>query len=445
MSSSSSVPAHLAHYLEPVKKKRKKKRTHSTHATGITIIDDDIGILGVRGVTQEIYSSEEDEKPSVDVPEAPPPRPSAASLPKPRSQTGTWTTAGGSDDDAEPRRRRRDSPDDSPPRRRARHDSPDQSPPRRARHDSPDPNPPRRGRGGGDADPPRRRSDDAGRRQRHDSPDPSPPRRGRGGGDADPPRRARRDSPDPSPPRRGRHDDDDAEPPRRRSDDADPPRRGRAEGGALAPMPPPPAPEERSCDQGSSTRSFSAPGLHKKVSSEVAQLQARQAAQLQASDPTKLGADKDTVYRDRKGRKLEMLNQMVEQEGGGGKKKEPVAPTWGTGLAQQRSKEEQRAFERAEAAKPLARYENDAGRDQEMRGVERWGDPMLGNLVAQKPKSNLPKYRGPPPPPNRFNIQPGYRWDGVDRSNGYEKKFFMAQAKARSEAEQAHKWAVEDM
>ena len=73
--------------------------------------------------------------------------------------------------------------------------------------------------------------------------------------------------------------------------------------------------------------------------------------------------------------------------------------------------------------------------------LARWGDPMAGKI---KTKSNKPKYQGPFPP-NRYGIPPGYRWDGVNRSNGFESKWFASRNdRAVLEAE-AHAWSTEAM
>ncbi len=55
------------------------------------------------------------------------------------------------------------------------------------------------------------------------------------------------------------------------------------------------------------------------------------------------------------------------------------------------------------------------------------------------------QYRGPPAPPNRYNILPGPRWDGVDRSNGFEKKFYDSIIARKARETEAYKWSVEDM
>ena len=174
-------------------------------------------------------------------------------------------------------------------------------------------------------------------------------------------------------------------------------------------------------------------------------MRAAQAAAPNFTEASSMGAGEDTVYRDKKGRKLEMLSEMMKNEGGAKPAAGPVKPTWGSGLVQQRSKEEQREYERREAAKPMARYDLDAERDAEKREAVRWDDPMAEYVAAKKPKSNKPQYRGPAPPPNRFKLAPGHRWDGVDRSNGYEKDFFKQQSQARLDATTAHKWATADM
>jgi len=40
---------------------------------------------------------------------------------------------------------------------------------------------------------------------------------------------------------------------------------------------------------------------------------------------------------------------------------------------------------------------------------------------------------------------PGSRWDGVDRSNGFEKRYYESIAKKKAIQEEAYKWSTEDM
>jgi len=45
----------------------------------------------------------------------------------------------------------------------------------------------------------------------------------------------------------------------------------------------------------------------------------------------------------------------------------------------------------------------------------------------------------------RFDIWPDYRWDGVDRSNGYERKLFESIANRHAKAQEVYLWSVEDI
>ena len=466
---------YLQRYLsggDDKKKKKKEKKAKKARkggpvkkTCGMKLVDDDDDWGG--GGAAQAEESDEDERPQIVYGDDVSPEDVA---PK---RAGTWSTVPANGRDASPPRRGRAGSDSdaSPPRRgRAGSDS-DASPPRRGRAGSDsDASPPRRGRAGSDSDasPPRRgRADSDG--------DASPPRRGRAGSDSDasPPRRGRAGSDsDASPPRRGRAGSDgDTSPPRRgRADsdgDASPPRRKKARAGGDGDASPPrrvdfsAAPAARAAaaapDGRAKMGSGHAAGVLTGEEFRVAEekLRERRAAERAAMDPEASGKGAATVYRDKRGRKLDMLNEFmrIEDERAGAAREAKEQFEWGRGTKQKADEARARDELAAVAAEPFARTAADPALEASRRGAIRDGDPMADYFAARRdeaeeaarPPDAKPRYKGPTPPPNRFGIRPGYRWDGIDRGNGWENKLYKAQSEAVGRKNDRYAWSCADM
>ncbi|CAG8639740.1 1922_t:CDS:2 [Paraglomus brasilianum] len=152
------------------------------------------------------------------------------------------------------------------------------------------------------------------------------------------------------------------------------------------------------------------------------------------------GANAEIVHRDKYGRKIDMKAKREAER----KKieEEEKRAKWGN--------EDKKQKERSMKDKPLAIYKDDAELNEELKARERWNDPAAIFLPKVKKTKkikdrNIPKYQGTPAPPNRFGIQPGYRWDGVDRSNGFEREYFARQNARKAIEVEAYRWSVEDM
>ncbi|GAA5993525.1 hypothetical protein JCM5350_008190 [Sporobolomyces pararoseus] len=178
----------------------------------------------------------------------------------------------------------------------------------------------------------------------------------------------------------------------------------------------------------------------------------RQQGQGEEEDAEEGEGQDVTVYRDSSGRKIDIKLQKAEEAKRKRQEleKEMAKMEWGKGLVQREDKEKAKLEAEKLKKKGVARYADDQEMNDELREVERWNDPAANFLTKnkgekKKSQSKFPQYQGPPPPPNRFNIKPGYRWDGVDRGTGFEAKYMQKRNSASMYKAAAHAFSTEDM
>ncbi|KAJ8908803.1 hypothetical protein NDN08_005507 [Rhodosorus marinus] len=411
------------------------------------------------------------------------PREEVASPPRrrPREDDASPPRRGGRDEDGSPPRSGPRMEDASPRRRRRREEDGDEniSPPRRGGPVE-DASPPLRGPQGEDASPPRRR-----RREKDGQEDVSPPTRGGPDEDASPPRRRPREE-DTSPPRRKRLEED-ASPPRRRrpdedapprrrrprEEDASPPRRRRREEAASAPRrrrpedgaSPPRGPKDTSkrAEAKMMSSGLSA-GLVKgedltKQSRALKEERERMLATALADD---IGRGAKTVYRDHTGKKIDKADgslgksapsrdegrrvlidgeERILGEGGleGVQESDPIIVPASELSSKNSSLAAAAGGNQRSGSGSLPTWGVATVPESERL---RWGDPMANLVKTASSGSSRSKFAAPP---NRFNIAPGPRWDGRDRSNGFENKLINAEGSRIEKEQMSYQWSVENM
>ena len=160
------------------------------------------------------------------------------------------------------------------------------------------------------------------------------------------------------------------------------------------------------------------------------------------------GKGQETIYRDASGRIINVAMKRAEAR----KKAEDEAAKAAAEIEAQkgdvqRAQQAQRREELAEAKfLPVARYADDTDLNDELKEKDRWNDPAAQFLTKKKQGKSVtgkPLYAGPAMP-NRYGIRPGYRWDGVDRGNGFEKEYFAAQNRRKNLKELDYAWQMDE-
>ncbi|MCJ1254547.1 Pre-mRNA-splicing factor cwc26 [Lignoscripta atroalba] len=184
------------------------------------------------------------------------------------------------------------------------------------------------------------------------------------------------------------------------------------------------------------------------VTQQLAHQRAAERARFLQDSASHSGRGSETIYRDASGR---IINVAMKRAEARKKADDDAAKAAAAAEAQkgdvQLAAARKRKEDLAEAKfMPLTRYADDEEMNEGLRERERWDDPAARFLTKRKAGKSVtgkPLYMGPAGP-NRYGIRPGYRWDGVDRGNGFEKEYFGAQNRRRNLKELDYAWQMDE-
>lgn len=184
------------------------------------------------------------------------------------------------------------------------------------------------------------------------------------------------------------------------------------------------------------------------VTAALQKRQAEERARFETDGDEHSGRGKETIYRDASGRIINVAMKRAEarrkaEEEEAKKAAEVEAQK---GAVQQAQREARRQELKEAKYMTLSRYADDVEMNEDLKQRDRWDDPaaqFLKTKKAGKSATGKALYQGAFMP-NRYGIRPGHRWDGVDRSNGFEREYFAAQNKRRNQRELEYAWQMDE-
>ncbi|KAL2177252.1 Pre-mRNA-splicing factor of RES complex-domain-containing protein [Thermothelomyces heterothallicus CBS 202.75] len=203
--------------------------------------------------------------------------------------------------------------------------------------------------------------------------------------------------------------------------------------------------------------------LRKRQELEAAELaELKAAAESQKKNKNKDDAEPEVILRDATGRRVDASFRRAEARRQAAEAERAAKAKQDLLRGEVQAAEARARRERLEDAAllPLARRRDDAELNEELKRAERWNDPMAEFMASSAGgggggggesgvartggrKRGRPVYKGPAPP-NRYGIRPGYRWDGVDRSNGFEAERFKALNRREMQKGLEYTWQMDE-